>query len=165
MTDQAVDVDGPGRARAAGGRGGVSASKSTIESKSTAWTATASDLPPDGARERASDRIAVGSDEPAVAVVVADAPIVTAPDPEQPPPPVRPRPAPRPVADGPRRVRPPHDGWFFGRQRELKALRGDSERAGLNTISGRKEPRARVLLIAGRPGSGRTTLAQELARR
>ncbi|MFJ2444207.1 tetratricopeptide repeat protein [Streptomyces sp. NPDC087658] len=69
------------------------------------------------------------------------------------------------MADGPRRVRPPHDGWFFGRQRELKALRGDIERAGLNTISGRKEPRARVLLIAGRPGSGRTTLAQELARR
>ncbi|MFF3399640.1 tetratricopeptide repeat protein [Streptomyces sp. NPDC002659] len=54
---------------------------------------------------------------------------------------------------------------FFGRQRELKALRADIERAGLDTISGRKAPRARVLLIAGRPGSGRTALADELARR
>ncbi|MFE7129057.1 AAA family ATPase [Streptomyces sp. NPDC057617] len=52
---------------------------------------------------------------------------------------------------------------FAGRGRELKALRGDIERAGLNTISGRKEPRARVLLIAGRPGAGRTALAEELA--
>ncbi|WP_443073552.1 tetratricopeptide repeat protein [Streptomyces sp. NBC_01429] len=60
-------------------------------------------------------------------------------------------------------VRPEPDGLFFGRQRELKALHGDIERAGLNTISGRKEPRARVLLIAGRPGSGRTALGRELA--
>ncbi|MET7714205.1 tetratricopeptide repeat protein [Streptomyces sp. NPDC005407] len=52
---------------------------------------------------------------------------------------------------------------FFGRQRELKSLRADIERAGLNTLSGRKAPRARVLLIAGRPGSGRTALAEELA--
>ncbi|WP_434588305.1 tetratricopeptide repeat protein [Streptomyces sp. A5-4] len=54
-------------------------------------------------------------------------------------------------------------GEFFGRQRELKALRADIERAGLDTISGRKAPRARVLLIAGRPGSGRTALAGSLA--
>jgi tetratricopeptide (TPR) repeat protein len=54
---------------------------------------------------------------------------------------------------------------FFGRQRELKALRADIERAGLDTLAGRKAPRARVLLIAGRPGSGRTALAEELARR
>jgi tetratricopeptide (TPR) repeat protein len=53
---------------------------------------------------------------------------------------------------------------FFGRARELTSLRGDVERAGLNTISGRKAPRARVLLVAGRPGSGRTALAQEIAR-
>ncbi|MEV6400065.1 tetratricopeptide repeat protein [Streptomyces sp. NPDC051907] len=53
---------------------------------------------------------------------------------------------------------------FFGRQRELKALRADIERAGLDTLSGRKAPRARVLLIAGRPGSGRTALAEELVR-
>lgn len=55
-------------------------------------------------------------------------------------------------------------GRFFGRQRELRSLRADIERAGLDTISGRKAPRARVLLIAGRPGSGRTALAEELAR-
>ncbi|MGW0466231.1 tetratricopeptide repeat protein [Streptomyces sp. NPDC003027] len=51
---------------------------------------------------------------------------------------------------------------FFGRQRELKALRADIERTGLDTLAGRKAPSARVLLIAGRPGSGRTTLAEEL---
>ncbi|MFE3328410.1 tetratricopeptide repeat protein [Streptomyces sp. NPDC059176] len=55
-------------------------------------------------------------------------------------------------------------GQFIGRQRELKALRADIERAGLDTIAGRKAPRARVLLIAGRPGSGRTALARELVR-
>ncbi|WP_053654619.1 tetratricopeptide repeat protein [Streptomyces sp. MMG1121] len=53
---------------------------------------------------------------------------------------------------------------FLGRTRELKELRADIERAGLDTISGRKAPRARVLLIAGRPGSGRTALAEELVR-
>ncbi|MFE9554660.1 tetratricopeptide repeat protein [Streptomyces sp. NPDC006703] len=55
-------------------------------------------------------------------------------------------------------------GQFLGRQRELKELRADIERAGLDTLSGKKSPRARVLLIAGRPGSGRTALAEELAR-
>ncbi|MFD5427102.1 tetratricopeptide repeat protein [Streptomyces sp. NPDC127084] len=55
-------------------------------------------------------------------------------------------------------------GQFIGRQRELKSLRADIERAGLDTLSGRKAPRARVLLVAGRPGSGRSTLAAELAR-
>lgn len=54
---------------------------------------------------------------------------------------------------------------FLGRVRELKELRADIERAGLDTLSGRKAPRARVLLIAGRPGSGRTSLAEELVRR
>ncbi|MGW2033800.1 tetratricopeptide repeat protein [Streptomyces sp. NPDC001811] len=53
---------------------------------------------------------------------------------------------------------------FLGRTRELKELRADIERAGLDTLSGRKAPRARVLLIAGRPGSGRTTLAEQLVR-
>ncbi|MFG3349693.1 tetratricopeptide repeat protein [Streptomyces sp. NPDC048018] len=52
---------------------------------------------------------------------------------------------------------------FFGRQRELKALRADIERTGLDTLTGRKAPRARVLLVAGQPGSGRTALAEELA--
>ncbi|MGW4777527.1 tetratricopeptide repeat protein [Streptomyces filamentosus] len=51
---------------------------------------------------------------------------------------------------------------FYGRQRELKALRTDIERTGLDTLTGRKAPRARVLLVAGRPGSGRTALAEEL---
>ncbi|WUS96270.1 tetratricopeptide repeat protein [Streptomyces sp. NBC_00708] len=54
---------------------------------------------------------------------------------------------------------------FFGRVRELKELRDDIERAGLDTMAGRRSARARVLLIAGRPGSGRTALAAELARR
>ncbi|MET9736175.1 tetratricopeptide repeat protein [Streptomyces sp. NPDC006458] len=53
---------------------------------------------------------------------------------------------------------------FLGRIRELKGLCADIERAGLDTLSGRKAPRARVLLIAGRPGSGRSALAEELAR-
>ncbi|MFF5481087.1 tetratricopeptide repeat protein [Streptomyces sp. NPDC012935] len=53
---------------------------------------------------------------------------------------------------------------FLGRTRELKELLADIERAGLDTLSGRKAPRARVLLIAGRPGSGRTALAGELVR-
>ncbi|CAM5659303.1 hypothetical protein SALBM217S_01805 [Streptomyces griseoloalbus] len=56
------------------------------------------------------------------------------------------------------------DGRFLGRTRELKELRADIERAGLDTLSGRKAPRARVLLIAGRPGSGRSALAEELVR-
>nr|WP_245766689.1 tetratricopeptide repeat protein [Streptomyces colonosanans] len=53
---------------------------------------------------------------------------------------------------------------FLGRTRELKDLLADIERAGLDTLTGRKAPRARVLLIAGRPGSGRTALAEELVR-
>ncbi|MET8227476.1 tetratricopeptide repeat protein [Streptomyces sp. NPDC004082] len=56
----------------------------------------------------------------------------------------------------------PTTGQFLGRSRELKELRADIERAGLDTLSGRKAPRARVLLIAGRPGFGRTALAEEL---
>ncbi|MGW7281107.1 tetratricopeptide repeat protein [Streptomyces sp. NPDC054844] len=58
---------------------------------------------------------------------------------------------------------PAEESRFLGRTRELKELRADIERAGLDTLSGRKAPRARVLLIAGRPGSGRTALAEELA--
>ncbi|MPY48292.1 tetratricopeptide repeat protein [Streptomyces acidicola] len=58
----------------------------------------------------------------------------------------------------------PTDRQFLGRERELKELRADIESAGLETLSGRKAPRARVLLIAGRPGYGRTALAEELAR-
>ncbi|MBB5937461.1 tetratricopeptide (TPR) repeat protein [Streptomyces zagrosensis] len=51
-------------------------------------------------------------------------------------------------------------GRFSGRRRELAGLRADIGRAGLDTLSGRKAPRSRVLLIAGRPGSGRTALAE-----
>ncbi|NEC89125.1 tetratricopeptide repeat protein [Streptomyces sp. SID12501] len=58
----------------------------------------------------------------------------------------------------------PTDSQFLGRARELKELRADIERAGLDTLAGRKAPRARVLLIAGKPGSGRSALAEELAR-
>ncbi|PAZ16131.1 hypothetical protein CLM62_09875 [Streptomyces sp. SA15] len=58
----------------------------------------------------------------------------------------------------------PEETRFLGRTRELKELRADIERAGLDTLSGRKAPRARVLLIAGKPGSGRTALAEELVR-
>jgi tetratricopeptide (TPR) repeat protein len=58
----------------------------------------------------------------------------------------------------------PREYDFLGRTRELKELRADIERAGLDTLAGRKAPRARVLLIAGRPGSGRTALAEELVR-
>ncbi|MFH8618598.1 tetratricopeptide repeat protein [Streptomyces sp. NPDC017979] len=53
---------------------------------------------------------------------------------------------------------------FFGRQRQLGSLLADVERAGLDTIAGRKAPRARVLLIAGRGGSGRSALAERLVR-
>ncbi|MFD7875099.1 tetratricopeptide repeat protein [Streptomyces sp. NPDC059766] len=60
--------------------------------------------------------------------------------------------------------RAPVERHFLGRTRELKELRADIERAGLNTLAGRKAPRARVLLIAGKPGSGRTALAEELVR-
>ncbi|WP_346776675.1 tetratricopeptide repeat protein [Streptomyces sp. HNM0574] len=54
---------------------------------------------------------------------------------------------------------------FVGRVRELGQLRADIERAGLHTLSGRPSPHSRVLLIAGRPGSGRTALAEEFVRR
>lgn len=56
------------------------------------------------------------------------------------------------------------EGQFLGRTRELRELRADIERAGLDTLAGRKAPRARVLLIAGKPGFGRTALAEELVR-
>ncbi|MDN3293447.1 tetratricopeptide repeat protein [Streptomyces ficellus] len=51
---------------------------------------------------------------------------------------------------------------FYGRVRELKELRADIARAGLDTLAGRPSPRSRILLIAGRPGSGRTALAEQL---
>lgn len=64
-------------------------------------------------------------------------------------------------APAPSQTAPP----FIGRAQELKELWADIGRAGLDTLAGRKAPRARVLLIAGRPGSGRTALAEEFAGR
>ncbi|WP_234320430.1 ATP-binding protein, partial [Streptomyces sp. SBT349] len=52
---------------------------------------------------------------------------------------------------------------FLGRLRELAELRSDVERAGLGTLAGRPATRGRVLLIAGRPGTGRTALAEQFA--
>ncbi|MDT0345535.1 tetratricopeptide repeat protein [Streptomyces litchfieldiae] len=52
---------------------------------------------------------------------------------------------------------------FLGRRDELAALRSDIQRAGLDTLAGRPADRGRVLLIAGRPGTGRTALAEEFA--
>ncbi|MBM9506069.1 tetratricopeptide repeat protein [Actinacidiphila acididurans] len=53
---------------------------------------------------------------------------------------------------------------FVGRTRELAQLRADIARPGLTTPGGPAEPRARVLLVVGRPGTGRTALALRLAR-
>lgn len=71
------------------------------------------------------------------------------------------RAAARPAAPATLRTPP---GPFTGRRRELQALRADIARAGLDTLSGRPGTRSRVLLIAGRPGSGRSALAEELLR-
>ncbi|WP_219093622.1 tetratricopeptide repeat protein [Streptomyces sp. JJ38] len=57
-----------------------------------------------------------------------------------------------------------HEAPFIGRAPELAALRADVDRAGLETLAGRPVPRARVLLVAGPPGSGRTALAEEFLR-
>nr|WP_308416649.1 tetratricopeptide repeat protein [Streptomyces sp. AJS327] len=59
-------------------------------------------------------------------------------------------------------ARPPAD--FLGRRRELRQLATDIEHAGLDTLAGRPSPHSRVLLIAGVPGSGRTTLAEAFVR-
>ena len=59
---------------------------------------------------------------------------------------------------------PPLDGPFLGRARELRNLHADIELAGLDTLAGRKAARARMLLVAGRPGAGRTALAEEFVR-
>lgn len=71
----------------------------------------------------------------------------------------------RPADDRRHPDRSAPDAEFLGRAHELRELRADIARAGLDTLSGRKAPRARVLLIAGRPGQGRTALAEELLRR
>ncbi len=54
--------------------------------------------------------------------------------------------------------------YFAGRRRELAALRADIDRPGLDALSGRPTATCRVLLVAGRPGCGRTALAARLVR-
>ncbi len=54
--------------------------------------------------------------------------------------------------------------YFAGRRREMAALRADIDRPGLDTLRGLPAATCRVLLVAGRPGSGRTALAVRLAR-
>ncbi|WP_449657334.1 tetratricopeptide repeat protein [Streptomyces chisholmiae] len=54
-------------------------------------------------------------------------------------------------------------GEFLGRRRELVSLRAELRRAGLDTLAGRPAPRGRVLLVAGRPGTGRSALAGAFA--
>jgi tetratricopeptide (TPR) repeat protein len=53
---------------------------------------------------------------------------------------------------------------FVGRERELADLRAEIARPGLGVVGGRESERGRVLLVVGRPGTGRTALAVELAR-
>lgn len=54
--------------------------------------------------------------------------------------------------------------YFAGRRRELAELRADIDRPGLDALRGRPADGCRVLLVAGRPGSGRTALAVRLVR-
>lgn len=58
---------------------------------------------------------------------------------------------------------PPGLPGFVGRRRELEELRADIDRPGLAALRGRTPDGTRVLLVAGRPGSGRTALAVRLA--
>uniref|UniRef100_UPI003FA71A0E hypothetical protein n=1 Tax=Streptomyces sp. IBSBF 2435 TaxID=2903531 RepID=UPI003FA71A0E len=62
--------------------------------------------------------------------------------------------------DGGVTVLPPPPADFVGRGRELAELLADIDRAGLG---GAGRTAARVLLVAGRPGTGRTALALRLA--
>lgn len=55
---------------------------------------------------------------------------------------------------------PPPPAGFCGRKRELAELAGEIGRPGLG---GERPDAPRVLLVAGRPGTGRTALAQRLA--
>ncbi|WP_308013797.1 NB-ARC domain-containing protein [Streptantibioticus parmotrematis] len=59
---------------------------------------------------------------------------------------------------------PPGPERFVGRERELRELRADIDTPSLDALRGRPAATCRVLLVAGRPGSGRTALALRLAR-
>jgi len=70
---------------------------------------------------------------------------------------------PSPPPGGPAGL-PADPPYFVGRRRELDALRADIDRPGLDVLRGQAASGGRVLLVAGRPGSGRTSLAVRLAR-
>ncbi|MFJ6216091.1 tetratricopeptide repeat protein [Streptomyces sp. NPDC092296] len=59
---------------------------------------------------------------------------------------------------------PPDPEPFVGRHPELAALRAEVARAGLTGPAAPDAGRPRVLVVAGRPGSGRTALAVRFAR-
>lgn len=80
---------------------------------------------------------------------------------ERPPPADPPSP---PVSAAPPDTLPPAAPCFVGRTRELAQLRADIDRPGLAPPGSAAPDRGRVLLVAGRPGSGRTALALRLAR-
>jgi tetratricopeptide (TPR) repeat protein len=62
-------------------------------------------------------------------------------------------------------VLPEGPPYFAGRRRELRQLREEIDRPGLDILRGKLPRSCRVLLVAGRPGSGRTSLAVRLAQR
>ncbi|MFC4036015.1 tetratricopeptide repeat protein [Streptomyces polygonati] len=64
-----------------------------------------------------------------------------------------------PVAD----TLPPDLPGFVGRERELAELRAEISRPGLGASRSKHPDRARVLLVVGRPGVGRTAMAVHLA--
>ncbi|MFD8593071.1 tetratricopeptide repeat protein [Streptomyces sp. NPDC059637] len=59
---------------------------------------------------------------------------------------------------------PPSDPCFLGRAVETRELLAEIDRPGLGASRGRPQEGCRVLLVAGRAGSGRTALAVHLAR-
>lgn len=182
MTDQAVDVDGPGRGHAGGG----TATPTTGPGNTSDTASGAASRPPEPAGAETGAKAGVPGGETGApdrdtdggvgatdgtgpgGVTHSGAPrVVATPGAAKPGAAksgaAKPGAVPKPGAVAAVPPPPPAAEPFFGRERELASLHGDIERAGLNTISGRKEPRARVLLVAGRPGSGRTALAGELA--
>lgn len=58
---------------------------------------------------------------------------------------------------------PPVPCRFVGRSTELRSLRAELSRPALGASAAQADAAGRVLLVAGRPGSGRTALALKLA--
>lgn len=75
-----------------------------------------------------------------------------------------PDPRPRPGGIASLGPLPPAPVPFAGRDREMAELRAEIARPGLRVLGGKEKETGRVLLVAGRPGTGRTALALELAR-